>query len=240
MKDNSESIRIEDTEQRRFRGRGLPAAGSRGFTLIELLTVIAIIGILAAILIPVLSSVREQARRAACVYNLREIHAAMVMYAQEQHNGRIPDMTGGFSTVPYHVGRVQLTALMRDYGLTEDIFYCPSNPDWAGRREEFWNPSGQWVADERTPIGYVIIAGSNTIRTDSPRSDYPWSLEVETHRTEFAADLMVRSGGSFAGRTNHQPGQPQGVNVIHIHGNVEWRPLDDLFPGTSQQWQPYW
>jgi type II secretory pathway pseudopilin PulG len=205
-----------------------------------LLTVIAIIGILAAILIPVVGRAREQARRAACVVNLRELHRAVVMFAQDQHAGRIPDMARPFSTILYHVGKTQLEALMQDYGITEDSLYCPSNPTWNGRRHEFWDSGSAWAREERTPIGYVIIAGSESARSDSPRNDYPRSLEQETHRTEFAADLMVRSGGSFEGRINHVPGETVGVNVIHIHGNVEWRPFEKLFPGTNQQWQPYW
>src|SRR5215470_7170496 len=53
------------------------------FTLIELLVVIAIIAILAAILFPVFAQAREQARKATCVSNLRQLTNAWLMYAQD-------------------------------------------------------------------------------------------------------------------------------------------------------------
>jgi type II secretory pathway pseudopilin PulG len=58
--------------------------------LIELLTVIAIIGILAAIIIPTVAKVRETAQRAVDANNLREIGKAAMIFAAE-NNDRLPD-----------------------------------------------------------------------------------------------------------------------------------------------------
>jgi len=108
---------------------------SAGFTLIELLTVIAIIGILAAILIPVTGAVRERGRRAVCISNVRQQVLAMQMFA-EDNNG------DGFWHMRSASNDSAPADLWPDYVDDPDIFVCPSTKNVI--RKEFLALGLKW------------------------------------------------------------------------------------------------
>ena len=103
------------------------------FTLIELLVVIAIIAILAAILFPVFARARENARRASCQSNLKQIGLGMLQYSQDYDEKLVMDWFG--PSGPGNDGRSNSTTRYKwmdaifPYVKSEQIYVCPSDID---------------------------------------------------------------------------------------------------------------
>jgi prepilin-type N-terminal cleavage/methylation domain-containing protein/prepilin-type processing-associated H-X9-DG protein len=124
--------------RRSFSSREIRSMRRRGFTLVELLVVVAITGLLVALLIPAVQASRASARRASCWNNLRQIGIATHLFANN-NGGRFPQTT--------HAGPDQswVYTLSRFVEDVEAIRFCPDHEQ--GR---------QWLLEGKKGTSYVI------------------------------------------------------------------------------------
>ena len=131
------------------------------FTLIELLVVIAIIAILAAILFPVFARARENARRASCQSNLKQIGLGFQQYAQDYDGWTMGSgvFVGGGA---YH----SWPSVLFPYVKSSQLFTCPSG------EEAKTSKAILGAASTRTYCGMADSDGStNTSNTLYPAND---------------------------------------------------------------------
>lgn len=196
-----------------------------GFTLIELLTVIAIIGILAAILIPTVGKVRESARRTVDASNLREIGKACLIWAND-NNERFPPKTGIDSA-----GLVQSTPS----STTSAYTFAAALAQGGGL-----NDGNLWISlsDPKAPIGTIgTVLNSTKTGVDSTFSSAELSFQVVAGINVGSGPtvpLAFTRGLNTAGkwlRSNDAVYGDDGGHIVFVGGNVAF--YRDLGSGTT-------
>lgn len=92
-----------------------------GFTIAELLVCIAIIAILAAIIASYLISSKDKSRQSVCLSNMKQIHAAVMLYRQDYDGGE-----SGNSVADLGLPKSVEGLSMWGYIKNPEIMWCPN------------------------------------------------------------------------------------------------------------------
>ena len=166
-----------------------PSMKAPGFTLVELLTVIAIIGILAALLFPVFAKAKASAKQTKCISNLRQIGDSISLYMGD-YDGIFPHALDAsdkydssiWSQFPTYQVQIATMPFLKDvlqpYLHSLEIFHCPAD-------------SGTAILDSHfpdtflsSPSMFTTFGSSYFFRTEiafKSYSDTSFQLPAETN-----------------------------------------------------------
>jgi len=217
----------------------------------ELAVVIAMTAILTALLLPALSSAKENSRRAVCKSDLHQLYFVFDYYADD-NNGTLP--SGADNIGNYHSIRFSdqtYTNLLNYAGGSSNIFYCPNLVYSAGPNGLITHDSYGYI------IGYSYVAAAQGIQTTTKGVDYSmtpisfdgtvptnilladanyWSPGQRTVAPHTATGAVLASATAAVGSTAPVPPVAtnsanlgaMGGNVELFDGSVNWHPIKSM------------
>ena len=204
----------------------------RAFTLIELMVVIAIVGILAALLLPALARAKESGRRAACSSNLRQLAIAVTLYTTDHDNLYPPRKL--YEAWPFQ--------FQPDY-LNVDVLLCPTEglPTGTGDPRDADNAPRSYIMNNFSDYFFATLPATDW--KSFTKGNYPGSLsesavtdptetilfgEKKSGRPDFYVDvkspLFREPEVTEQRRHNTSPGDPEsgGSNHAYLDGSVRY------------------
>lgn len=231
---------------------------SQGFSLIEILVSICVIGLLGALLLPTAANMRDRARIASCLNNMKRIGEGLFSYAAD-HSASLPPVatvwppsqqqTWGYAVWSY-VGYsdndfIQPTndLTVRAGAVTVNVFRCPATRAMGLKTPPFppvtqANGTLYSYGLNCRPLGGRLGAGDATV---------DWTTPIPLARIQYpAATAMVTESsfclGSLAGYANYYGMLPHsnGSNVLFYDGHAEWTKVSDIPRGESGNGKLFW
>jgi prepilin-type N-terminal cleavage/methylation domain-containing protein/prepilin-type processing-associated H-X9-DG protein len=206
---------------------------SRAFTLIELLVVIAIIAILAAMLLPVLSSAKRKAAQAGCINNQKQLGLGMKIYVDD-NNDAFPGCASrgiyGFQPQDWIYWRTNMVFEQSPIfnaisGASRGTFRCPLDNDDTGRLlYNYGDTQGPYLFSYSL-TGYGLDdSGNNSVGISSVAQTQGGTTNFYPFRASAVRNpalkiMMAEEPGSTASSDS-----PDGVSIIE---DGRWIPTSD-------------
>ncbi len=215
------------------------AGRRRAFTLVELLTVIAIIGVLAAITIVAVGRVRESARTTRCGANIRQLQSLALIWAKDNRDW-VPQACWAWKTLPSYLNATNL----RSVGYTDETGTCGAVDDGVTYAPHYGINSQLVAADfSSNPTAYYVhgrykfspIQSARTIVFTETKWVSGWSFNASAV-TDSAPPGGGRTGAYMATAFTFAPRHDGKGYVAYADGHIAMRTQAEMNATNPDPW----